>query len=193
MLCEVCGKAPATFFFRQTKNGHTVEKNLCSECAGKQGLVPDGFFPLGTDGTDDFFGNFLGSFLNEKPKVVANETCPKCGMTLSELLHNGKVGCDNCYTVFRSALMPTIAKIHGNVRHCGSRPPENEEAKKGEERENMSVGTKKTEPTKEEELALLRDKLKLAIEKQEYEDAAVYRDKIRALEAEIHPEGGDEQ
>ena len=163
MLCEMCGKAPATFFFRQTKNGHTIEKNLCADCAKKQGLASE-FLPFGagSDANDDFFGNLFGSFLEEKPKIVETETCPKCGMTLSELFHNGKVGCDRCYTVFRSALMPTISKIHG--AEASDAP--------------------KREPTADEKINALREELKIAVEKQEYEDAAVLRDRIRMLEKE---------
>ncbi len=180
MLCEMCGKAPATFFFRQTKNGHTIEKNLCADCAKKQGLASE-FLPFGagSDANDDFFGNLFGSFLEEKPKIVETETCPKCGMTLSELFHNGKVGCDCCYTVFRSALMPTISKIHGNVKHCGSRPSKVEEADGAE-----ASDAPKREPTADEKINALREQLKIAVEKQEYEDAAVLRDKIRMLEKE---------
>ena len=152
MLCEMCGKAPATFFFRQTKNGHTIEKNLCADCAKKQGLASE-FLPFGagSDANDDFFGNLFGSFLEEKPKIVETETCPKCGMTLSELFHNGKVGCDRCYTVFRSALMPTISKIHGNVKHCGSRPSKVEEADGAE-----ASDAPKREPTADEKINALR-------------------------------------
>ena len=180
MLCEMCGKAPATFFFRQTKNGHTIEKNLCADCAKKQGLASE-FLPFGagSDANDDFFGNLFGSFLEEKPKIVETETCPKCGMTLSELFHNGKVGCDRCYTVFRSALMPTISKIHGNVKHCGSRPSKVEEADGAE-----ASDAPKREPTADEKITALREQLKIAVEKQEYEDAAVLRDKIRMFEKE---------
>lgn len=180
MLCEMCGKAPATFFFRQTKNGHTIEKNLCADCAKKQGLASE-FLPFGagSDANDDFFGNLFGSFLEEKPKIVETETCPKCGMTLSELFHNGKVGCDRCYTVFRSALMPTISKIHGNVKHCGSRPSKVEEADGAE-----ASDAPKREPTADEKINALREQLKIAVEKQEYEDAAVLRDKIRMFEKE---------
>lgn len=180
MLCEMCGKAPATFFFRQTKNGHTIEKNLCADCAKKQGLASE-FLPFGagSDANDDFFGNLFGSFLEEKPKIVETETCPKCGMTLSELFHNGKVGCDRCYTVFRSALMPTISKIHGNVKHCGSRPSKVEEADGAE-----ASDAPKREPTADEKINALREELKIAVEKQEYEDAAVLRDRIRMLEKE---------
>ena len=180
MLCEMCGKAPATFFFRQTKNGHTIEKNLCADCAKKQGLASE-FLPFGagSDANDDFFGNLFGSFLEEKPKIVETETCPKCRMTLSELFHNGKVGCDRCYTVFRSALMPTISKIHGNVKHCGSRPSKVEEADGAE-----ASDAPKREPTADEKINALREQLKIAVEKQEYEDAAVLRDKIRMFEKE---------
>lgn len=174
MLCENCKSKQATFFYKQTKNGYTVEKNLCSSCAASMGLGINSQFPQGNIFADDLFGEFLGGFLQPKPQIVPSETCSMCGMTLSELLHNGRVGCKECYNVFRKTLIPTISKIHGNVAHCGKRP---------EVSKNNQTETTKTEP-KKDELFELKELLNKAIENQEYEDAAKYRDRIRALEKE---------
>lgn len=174
MLCENCKTNQATFFYKQTKNGYTVEKNLCSSCAAAMGLGINSQFAQGNFFADDLFGEFLGGFIQPKPQIVASETCSMCGMTLSELLHGGRVGCRECYNVFRKTLMPTISKIHGNVAHCGKRPDMPEA---NQEKTEKTPGTADT-------LSQLKELLAQAIEKQEYEDAAKYRDQIRALEKE---------
>lgn len=183
MLCEKCGKKQATFFYKQTKNGYTTEKNLCSECAKNEGLGIQGTLS-GFDGfSDDLFGGFLGSFLEPKPYIAASEACPVCGLTPGELIHGGRVGCENCYTFFRKTLVPTIVKIHGNVAHCGKTP-----LQKPAQAEEVPAEVPKTEPA-ETELEKLKRLLSESIEKQEYEDAAKYRDMIREIEKT--QEGGE--
>ena len=83
MLCEICKKNQATFFYKQTKNGVTFEKNLCSSCAKEQGLTANyGLFDFDGIASDDFFGGLFGSFAAGQPKIVAAQKCEKCGMTL---------------------------------------------------------------------------------------------------------------
>lgn len=191
MTCEVCGKN-ATFFFKQTKNGYTVEKALCSECASKQGLAdPSDLFDAIHD---DFFGGLLGSFVNKEQKLVSSRSCSVCGMTIGELLNGGKVGCANCYTVFERSLAPTVIKLHGNVAHCGKMPKSLEAAAQAERTEKAKTADpKESKPlTHTEKLAALKNKLNDAVEKQEYELAAEYRDEIKALEEKISLQQNEE-
>lgn len=187
MMCEICGKN-ATFFFKQTKNGYTVEKALCSECASKKGLAsPISLFDAVQD---DFFGGLLGSFVNKEPKLVSNRHCDGCGMTLGELLNGGKVGCARCYSVFEKSLIPTISKIHGNVVHCGKFP------EKATEKQTPAQNTEKPQNvpvTEKEKLEMLKKELNDAVEKQEYETAAKIRDEIKALEEKASCENSDEK
>ena len=188
MLCEICKKNQATFFYKQTKNGVTFEKNLCAACAKDQGLSTSyGLFDFDGISSDDFFGGLFGSFAAGQPKIVAAQKCEKCGMTLGELLHSGRVGCADCYTIFRKSLIPTITKIHGNVAHCGKSPFPQTQVQAPEE-------TQPKAPEKElsdaEKIEQLKQKLKEAIELQEYEMAAQYRDSIKELEKKMS-EGGE--
>lgn len=191
MLCEICKKNQATFFYKQTKNGVTFEKNLCSSCAKEQGLTANyGLFDFDGIASDDFFGGLFGSFAAGQPKIVAAQKCEKCGMTLGELLNSGRVGCAQCYAVFRNSLIPTVTKIHGNVAHCGKVPLISEDTAGATEKEEK----KATEPVHElsdsEKIAQLKEKLKNAIETQEYEMAAEYRDRIKELEKKL-AKGGE--
>ncbi len=174
MLCQNCNKNSATIHYKSNLNGNTAEKYLCSECAEKMGLsktaafqpidLIDGF--LGS-GSDDIFGSLLAGMMNDNNVKTINEprVCTKCGMRFSDFLHGGKIGCADCYKTFSSSLGSTIKRLHGKSTHCGKMPEgfagQNQNKKKIEE---------------------LRSKLANAIEKQEYEMAAKYRDEIKALE-----------
>lgn len=170
MLCENCKSNKATFFYKQTKNGVTTEKNLCSECAKELGLSADiGVFHSFDDMYgDNFFGGILGGLFEQRPQVSSHSACPFCGTRLGELLNSGTAGCAGCYETFASALSPTISKIHGKVAHCGKVPG----------------GAKKKELSLSDKIAILKGELEAVIEKQEYERAAELRDEIRALERE---------
>ena len=177
MLCQNCGKNAATFHYTVSDNGAVSETHLCRSCAEKAGLLHNTeayFEPFSF--AEDFFadsetmlGGLLGGFLGNKvntPTLRESAVCPGCGMRLAEFAHGGKAGCGKCYTTFKDALAPTIKKLHGNTRHTGKFP-----------------SGRKAKPTVEQLRAELTEKMQKAVEKQEYEKAAEYRDKIKALDS----------
>ena len=191
MLCEICKKNQATFFYKQTKNGITIEKHLCQSCAKAEGLSTNyGLFDFDGISSDDFFGGLFGSFAAGQPKIVAAQKCEKCGTTLGELLHSGRVGCADCYSIFRKSLIPTITKIHGNVAHCGKSPLSALAEEKTEEKAIPEVTKPEKELSDAEKIEELKSMLKKAIDEQEYEMAAQYRDSIKELERKLS-EGGE--
>lgn len=183
MLCQMCEKKEATFHYKSNENGHITEKHLCRECAEKAGYLGqesyDIFKPFGMidnffeDAGEGMLGGMFGSMLDSSPVKTLRESgvCPMCGMRFSDFLHSGKLGCARCYETFSSSLEPTIKRIHGNVLHTGKCPD-----------------GRKEHLAKENKLASLKEKLADAIQKQEYENAAKYRDEIRALEQKENPE-----
>ena len=79
------------------------------------------------------------------------------------------MGCADCYDRFEDKLAPSIQKIHGNVKHIGK---------------NVTYTTTtdpSTENTEKTEIESLKEQLKNAVKEQRFEDAAVIRDKIKAL------------
>ncbi len=174
MLCQACKKNEAKIHYKTNINGKIGEMFLCGECAEKKGIsnkssfepsdVFDGLFGKGTD--DIFGGLFAGMMGDTGTKVVSEpKVCPVCGMRFSEFLHGGKIGCGECYNTFSASLNSTVKRIHGNVEHCGKVPE-----------------GKKSEISEKKKIEALKAKLSEAIEKQEYEMAAKYRDEIRELE-----------
>lgn len=155
MLCDRCKKNIASNFYKQNINGKIYEYHLCDECAKK--LTNINFF------LDDL----LGSLISSENHMASNssiheERCPKCGLTLNDIIKNGKVGCNNCYIEFRENLMPIIKKLHANTKHIGSFP--------------TSVSSNNSS-----KISALKAQLEIAIKNQEFELAANIRDEINAL------------
>lgn len=176
MLCQSCGKKEATFHYTSNDNGNITETHLCHDCAQKNGYIDESFAglqnfnPFGFfDSSEKMFGELLsGMFADEKPKSIRESAvCPFCGMRFNEFIHGGKAGCSKCYTTFKDALAPTLKKLHGNTQHTGKIP----------------VG-RSAHRTKEQQRTELETLLKKAIETQEYEKAAEYRDRLRELDKE---------
>ena len=174
MICQVCNKKDAVVHYKTNINGKQTEMYLCRECAENKGITKktsfepieliDGFFGKGTD---DIFGGFFAGMMNDSPSKSVNEpkACPLCGMRFTEFLHDGKIGCAECYKTFSSSLNSTVKRIHGSAEHCGKVP----------EGRLEEISDKK-------KIENLKARLNEAIEKQEYEMAAKYRDEIKALE-----------
>ena len=116
MMCQNCGKNPATTHIKTIVNGTLTEYDLCSECARERGYT--NFFK---DMSFDF-GNLLGGFIGTPTSRGTAVRCPKCGASFAEITESGKIGCAECYKVFHDRLMPTIHRIHGTAKHKGKVP-----------------------------------------------------------------------
>ncbi len=164
MLCEKCKKNPATTHIRKSVNGVQEEWILCNECAKEMGYHQLSFFKGG------FLGSLFSGELSDKTAEGALR-CPCCGISFEEIAKNCEVGCADCYQFFRSRLTPTIEKLHGKAGHLGKVPFRKQEKQKPPEKEQ------EVNP-----LDQLKEQLSQAIENQEFEQAAVLRDKIKEME-----------
>lgn len=113
---------------------------------------------------ESIFDNF-GSLLSfgTREKTAADVVCPCCKMSLAEFTRKGRMGCGKCYEVFRPYAKNMLQKIHGTSKHITKQAPIKEE---------KSIS----------ELDILREKLKDAINAENFEEAAVLRDEIRKKE-----------
>ena len=94
------------------------------------------------------------------------QRCSFCGKTQKDFRASGRLGCAHCYAAFAESLRDLLRRVHGNARHVGRRyRPLNLEA-----------------ANKAGSLAVLRERLQRAIEREEFESAAALRDEIQALE-----------
>lgn len=165
MLCQHCGKSEATTHIKQNVNGNKTELHLCNECAEQMGYG-DMFSDFGFN-----MDNMLSNFLTDFPLSIGPSTktvrCEKCGSSFEEIVSSGMLGCDECYKTFNKRLMPSLQRIHGKSQH------------RGKIANSMGEDVKK-----QSKIECLKNELEIAVENQDYEQAAVLRDKIKEIEEE---------
>ncbi len=165
MLCQNCGKSDATTHIKQIVNGERTELHLCSDCAEHLGYG-NLFSGFGFN-----MGNMFSNFLSDFPLSIAPSgktlRCEKCGSSFDDIVRSGMIGCSDCYTTFYDRLLPSLQRIHGKAKHVGK------------------IGQIMGETaTKINKIDTLKEELSKAIEEQNYEQAAVLRDQIKAEESE---------
>lgn len=168
MVCQECGKRPATLHFTKIVNGEKTEFHFCETCAREKGeLIPgasngfsihsllSGLLDLDPAGK----GQVSGS---KAPEVLR---CEECGMTYSQFSKLGRFGCSSCYKYFSDRLDPLFKRVHGNTAHVGKIP----------RRSGGRIQMKR-------QIEELKKELQYRIVQEEFEAAAEIRDRIRELE-----------
>ena len=90
--------------------------------------------------------------------------CSGCGMALPEFQQAAMYGCAKCYDTFRAIVEPLLMHYHGESQHVGKAPTRGGgEAKKRQDRRQ------------------LQKQLDAAVQKENYEEAARLRDRIKEL------------
>ena len=172
MLCQNCNKREANVHITKIINGVKTEMHLCDECARKQEEKGEMPFSLGMPLS---FQNILEGFFElpgvSEHRVEKVTSCPICGMTFEDFRRKGFLGCGKCYEVFNEDMKPLIRRIHGNIHHTGKIPV-------------RTGGTLRAKT----ELEKLKEELKAKVAKEEYEDAAQIRDKIKEIEQKLNDE-----
>lgn len=177
MLCQHCNQNEATTHIKKNINGKREEMNLCSDCARELGVMEEFRVPSVTDFFgESFLGNFLGAGVAAMNSLAGVERCSTCGSSFNDIVKGGHIGCSDCYDKFADRLEPSIRKIHGKTKHIGKfiSYDESNEPEKAESKKEM------------DELEQLKEQLQKAISEQRFEDAAVLRDKIKALTEDNH-------
>jgi len=172
MLCQMCKKHQATIHLTEIVNNQKSEVHLCEKCAEKQGVVKTQM------SISDFLHGLASGGKAQSKQDLPEITCPSCGMKLDQFQSGGRFGCAEDYTVFREQIMPLIEKIHDSAQHVGKTPS----------RADRDVAREKS-------LRQLQAELKRAVEREQYEEAARLRDRIRKLDGTSADapggEGGD--
>ncbi len=138
MKCNICNKEKKVYSITLIESdGSKKEINICAECAEEEGI-------------------FIKQ--NKNPTYIKNIVCPKCGYTLKRYIKTNKVGCEDCYTIFKSIIIEDILKKNPDYIYPGPVPPDTKGLVK---------------QIKKKQLKKLLDK---AIENENYEEAARLRD-----------------
>ena len=164
MKCQNCKIKEAIVTYKENVNGKKQELHLCSECALK----------LGVGDFDNMFFPHVMSFesLFETREI---KHCPKCGYTLDDYYNTGYLGCSECYKTFSDTLDQLFLKIHGKNRHKILNLSNNKNLKQNEVKNNKVVSD-------DDRIKELQDKIKQLVKEENYEEAAVIRDKIKKLQ-----------
>lgn len=177
MLCEKCKKRDASVHMIKVINGNKTEVSLCEVCAKELTQMPFNIAEIASlenFNNDVKLDNILGGFfdaLNKGKKAQDQDNkeeydvvCKKCGSRLSKFKTGRKVGCPECYESFGADIEKALSLINNTGKYVGKVP--------------LNV---QREIQNKKEIEKLKDKLQIAIQEENYEDAIELRDKINYL------------
>jgi len=156
MKCNRCSKPAILHITEITGEEQFEELHLCEDCWQKYEMQAKGLPKAAESAT---------GLEAEEIARLSHRECPVCGIKFLEFRNSGRLGCPHDYEEFREELAPLLENIHGEVRHCGKAPRRQPRAR------HLQA-----------ELAQLRKQLHQAVNKENYEEAAKLRDKIKQLE-----------
>jgi len=161
MKCEICGLRDAAIHIRQIQKDLVHELHICEECAQEKGLIRE-------EESELPIANLLSGLLEGRDMTGAaeiKEACPRCGMKASDFRKQGKLGCAECFTAFHKDVKAIVSQMAARPHHAG-RLPRSFTAPAATALENDT----------------LREALREAVEKEDYEEAARLRDRIREID-----------
>jgi protein arginine kinase activator len=161
MLCDQCGERDAVVHLTTIVDNQVKQQHLCERCAAERGVETTLKTPK----------HPLGDFLHAVQQQVipsASDTvrCSFCGSTINDFRQTGRWGCAHCYTAFEGSMRELLRRVHGNSKHAG-------------------VVYQSPQPALDENATILgelKDRLRRAIESEQFELAADLRDRIRVIE-----------
>lgn len=109
---------------------------------------------------DDLDNLFASTAIQKESK-----TCPVCGLSWSEFNRTGKFGCSECYNTFRNGAERVLRQVHSSSEHSGKIPSKSGVELKAKRR-----------------LAELKQNLKEAVAREDYETAAKLHAEIKEIE-----------
>lgn len=161
MVCDQCHERDAVVNLTTIVDNAVRQLHLCEQCAASRGVettIATPKHPL---------GEFLQAVQQQSmPSSAEAGKCAFCGLTMKDFRETGRLGCARCYTTFEPSMRELLRRVHGGPRHIGRayRAPNDQILEK--------AGV----------LGELREKLRRAIEQEQFEAAAELRDRIKVLE-----------
>jgi protein arginine kinase activator len=162
MSCDQCREREAVIHLTQIVNDQVTTLHLCERCAAEKGVES----PASVTKTP--LGTFLAAMGKEAetPAPKSADTCVRCGGSLQDFRESGRLGCPECWRAFETPLRDLLRRLHGSTHHVGERYGDGEGA----------AGEPKVE------VADLRERLRAAVESENFELAAELRDRLRVVE-----------
>ncbi len=172
-LCDHCGQREAVIHLTQIVDNTVTTQHLCESCAADKGV--DTVAQVAKHPLGDFLASLGEGAAGGAAGAAAGEAlaCPQCGATLLDFRQTGRLGCAHCYLTFEAPLRDLLRRVHGNTQHQGERYRAPGSAPGAEGTDGGAAGP---------EIGALRDRLRRAVEAEDFEEAARLRDAIRGLE-----------
>lgn len=155
LKCSHCNN-PATVHLTQIVNNKIIKVDLCESCAQAKGVTDSEGFSLA-----DLLSKTNLVSENADPQI----TCSDCGLTTADFRRTGRLGCASCYQSFLPVIRPALEDMHAGTAHKGKVP-------------EIAL----TRQSSAAELQALENALQRAVSEEAYEDAAKYRDQIKAIQ-----------
>ena len=162
MVCDQCHERDAVVHRTQIVDAAVTQVHLCEKCAAAKGV----------ETTLAVQQHPLGDILQAVQQQAATTSedaasCDFCGASSRDFRATGRLGCPNCYDSMERSLRELLRRLHGSSRHVGQRyePPVSD-----------------LTTFKPDTLHDLRDRLRRAVEQEQFELAAELRDRIRVIE-----------
>jgi protein arginine kinase activator len=158
MLCDSCRERDAVVHLTTIEDNAVHQLHLCERCAADRGVETTVATPK----------HPLAEFLHQQVPVPSADgvRCTFCNTTMADFRATGRWGCARCYTNFEAGIRELLRRVHGNHRHVGR----SYRAPMSETLERAAV------------LGELKDRLRRAIESEQFELAADLRDRIKVME-----------
>ena len=166
MLCNVCGKNEARVHLSQIAEGKTTRVDLCESCAKERGIDDSSL-------VSDLISGIQGKKTTTLSPTGSESSlrCSVCGYTQADFKKTGRLGCAHCYKAFEGKLKKILKSMHPAANHVGKTPEKIKAKKIPRELEARSLQ--------------LREQLKRAIKREQFEEAAILRDELKAIREEI--------
>lgn len=161
MRCDMCRKNDAIIYVEQTSRLGIKKVNLCRSCAVSLGISPE------SQEVDKQIGSIFKQIQQDRrDQALKDDTaCPVCGRLRSEIILTGKLGCPECYSIYKSEVLEFFSARKIKAHYTGTMP-----------RRLANFRSVLTDRV------AIREKMDAAIKNEDYEKAAFYRDYLHAIE-----------
>lgn len=187
MLCSICHKNAATIHIQEISGKEKKTLHLCQECAAKKMQEDSSFQSLNlAEVLYNISSQFSAEQKTDDPGENEEHTglyCRSCGWDYAGFRKTGRLGCPNCYEAFYDILKNAIGAMHRGTTHTGKIPDTFSGELPAEGAVNLSV--------LKNELQKLQASLNQAVANEEYERAAILRDKIADLKLQLASGGNN--
>ncbi|MGP1576053.1 MAG: UvrB/UvrC motif-containing protein [Treponema sp.] len=167
MICDICGKRQASILIQQVRNNETQELSICKHCADQYELYADNHNMAIS--IEAIYEKIEASRQEESTLADSQDShsfCPSCGTPLLKIKKSHQIGCPFCFFYFQDTILKLMGEHITDIRYKGEMPPILEAYSDC----RISLSQLKTE-------------LQYAVEHENYELAAYFRDKINEMEA----------